>query len=170
LPDEGDRDPAPLGVRVAGFEELPPRVGPTVSRDDFFQLQDRVVPRVGVHLEDAPVSFEESLGPLLLARLGELVDDLPVEQCREFETNLYKFVENARPGMLAGIREKKSLDDDLKKQLNDTLKEFKDRFQAGDKKPVAAKPERNGRQGKQVTGKEQQPEVDREAETLKSSV
>ena len=57
-----------------------------------------------------------------------VLDDLPVEQCRPFEKELYRFVENAHPGMLPTIREKKTLDDDLKAQIDAALKEFKPRF------------------------------------------
>jgi F-type H+-transporting ATPase subunit alpha len=59
------------------------------------------------------------------------LDDLPVEQCRDFETELYKFIENAQPGILAAIREKKILDDDLKAKMNAALKELKPRFVQG---------------------------------------
>ena len=44
--------------------------------------------------------------------------------------SLYKFVENAHPGVLDAIREKKTLDDALKGQMNAALKEFKDQFVA----------------------------------------
>jgi F-type H+-transporting ATPase subunit alpha len=56
------------------------------------------------------------------------LDDLPVDQCRPFETGLYHFVENAHPGLLASIREKKILDDDLKSQMNTAIEEFKTSF------------------------------------------
>jgi len=56
------------------------------------------------------------------------LDDLAVDQCRPFEAELYKFVENAHPGLLSSIREKKNLDDALKAQLNAALDEFKRKF------------------------------------------
>jgi F-type H+-transporting ATPase subunit alpha len=56
------------------------------------------------------------------------LDDLPVEDCRRFEAELYAFVENAHPKLLADIREKKILDDSLKTAINSVLKEFKERF------------------------------------------
>jgi F-type H+-transporting ATPase subunit alpha len=58
------------------------------------------------------------------------VDDLPLHLVRTYETELYRFVENAHPNILADIREKKELTDDLKKSINAALKEFKDRFVA----------------------------------------
>jgi len=51
-----------------------------------------------------------------------------VEDCRKFEAELYRFVDNAHPGLLAKIREQKALDDALKGELNNVLKEAKERF------------------------------------------
>ncbi len=58
------------------------------------------------------------------------VDDLPLDKVRLYESELYRFVENAHPELLQNIREKKELNDELKKSLNAVLKEFKDRFVA----------------------------------------
>ena len=65
-----------------------------------------------------------------LRRATQGLDDLPVEQCRAFEADLYRFVESAHPALLQTIREKKALDDALKGQVNSVLKEFKERFVA----------------------------------------
>ena len=59
-----------------------------------------------------------------------MLDDLPVEQCRLFETELYAFMDSTHGGVLQAIREKKTLDDQLKNQVNGILKEFKERFVA----------------------------------------
>src|SRR5262249_49763523 len=69
---------------------------------------------------------------ILIAFAGTtgILDDLPVEACRKFEEELYRFVENAHPGVLAKIREKKTLDDELKGQINSVLREMKERFTA----------------------------------------
>jgi F0F1-type ATP synthase alpha subunit len=42
-------------------------------------------------------------------------------------------VENAHPQLLADIREKKAIDDDLKARMNAVLKECKERFVQGAK-------------------------------------
>ena len=65
---------------------------------------------------------------IIFAGTNGYMDDLPLDQCRDFEIELYKFVENAQPAILSGIREKKILDDDLKNRMNAALKEFKPRF------------------------------------------
>jgi len=67
---------------------------------------------------------------ILYAGGNGMLDDLPVEQCRLFETELYAFVDSAHAGVLQAIREKKTMDDQLKGQVNGILKEFKERFVA----------------------------------------
>src|SRR5687767_15359976 len=53
-------------------------------------------------------------------------DDVAVEDVRTFEAELLKFVENAHPGVLQAIREKKSLTDEITEELNQVLSDFKD--------------------------------------------
>ena len=48
----------------------------------------------------------------------------------KFESELYKYVENAQPKLLTDIREKKVLDDDIKGRVKSVLTEFKTRFMA----------------------------------------
>ena len=67
---------------------------------------------------------------IIFAGTNAYLDDLAVEQCRKFEQELYRFVENAHRGLLDQIREKKALDDALRGQLNSVMKEFKERFVA----------------------------------------
>jgi F-type H+-transporting ATPase subunit alpha len=67
---------------------------------------------------------------IIFAGTNGYVDDLPVNQCRPFEAELYRFVENGHPGILSEIREKKAIDDKLKEQIQAMLKEFKARFVA----------------------------------------
>ena len=86
----------------------------------------------------APLPMEKQVLIIYAGDQGFL-DDLPVEQCRDFETELYKFIENAQPGILSAIREKKILDDDLKAKMNGALKEFKPRFVQGRTAAAAAK-------------------------------
>jgi F-type H+-transporting ATPase subunit alpha len=75
----------------------------------------------------SPIPVEKQV-LIIYAGTNGVLDDLPVDQCRAFEAALYTFVENAHPGILSTIREKKTLDDDLKSTLNSVLKEFKTRF------------------------------------------
>jgi F-type H+-transporting ATPase subunit alpha len=65
---------------------------------------------------------------IVFAGTGGFLDDLPVDQVRRFESELYTFVENAHPGTLSAIREKKVLDDNLRNEVKSVLNEFKGRF------------------------------------------
>jgi F-type H+-transporting ATPase subunit alpha len=65
---------------------------------------------------------------IIYAGTNAFLDDLPVEDCRKFEAELYRFVDNAHPGLLTKIREQKTLDDALKGEINNVLKEAKERF------------------------------------------
>jgi len=75
----------------------------------------------------SPVPVEKQI-LILYAGTEGILDDVPLDQCRAFEDGLFKFIENAHPGMLSTIREKKALDDTLKGQMTAALGEFKTRF------------------------------------------
>ena len=74
---------------------------------------------------------------IIYAGTNAFLDDLPVEQCRLFETELYKFVDASHTALLQAIREKKQIDDQLKPQVNSVMKEFKERFVAQHKGTAA---------------------------------
>ncbi len=65
---------------------------------------------------------------IIYAGTNAFLDDVAVEDIRRFETELYRFADNAHPRLMAQIREKKALDDALKGEINGVLKEFKQRF------------------------------------------
>jgi len=77
-----------------------------------------------------PLPVEKQVAIIFAATKG-LLDDLAVEDCRAFETELYKYLENAKPGILTGIREKKVLDDALQADLRAAIGELKTRFVKG---------------------------------------
>jgi len=76
-----------------------------------------------------PVPVEKQI-LIIFAGTNAYLDDLPVEICRKFEEELYQFAENARPAVLKEIREKKKIEDDLRAEVHELLKEFKQRFVA----------------------------------------
>jgi F-type H+/Na+-transporting ATPase subunit alpha len=80
-----------------------------------------------------PLPFEKQV-LIVFAGTGGFLDDLPVEQVRRFESELYNFVDNAHPRLLPEVREKRVLDDKLKGDLKNVLNEFKQRFTAELKK------------------------------------
>jgi F-type H+-transporting ATPase subunit alpha len=67
---------------------------------------------------------------IIFAGTQGYLDDLPVEQVRKFEEDLYRFADNAHGALLAKIVEKKALDDALRGEIQAMLKEFKERFVA----------------------------------------
>jgi F-type H+/Na+-transporting ATPase subunit alpha len=75
----------------------------------------------------SPLPVEKQV-VIVYAGTNGMLDDLPVEQVRQFETELHAFLDSTHAGMLQAIREKKALDDQLKGQVNTVLKEFKERF------------------------------------------
>jgi F-type H+/Na+-transporting ATPase subunit alpha len=87
-----------------------------------------------------PLPVEKQIA-IVFAGTSGLVDDLPVEQIREFEAGLYRHLDNAQPGVLESIRTKKVLDDEIRKNLTDAIREFKARFVAEKETatPAAAK-------------------------------
>src|ERR1700734_252695 len=74
-----------------------------------------------------PVPVEKQV-VIVFAGTSGLLDDLAVELIRPFEAELNKFLDSSQSALLQEIREKKTLDDQLKAKLNTMLKEFKDRF------------------------------------------
>jgi F-type H+-transporting ATPase subunit alpha len=77
----------------------------------------------------SPVPVEKQV-LIIYAGTNGFLDDVAVDQCRRFEDEFMRFVENLHPGLLSGIREKKALDDDLKNQIATAIGEFKKRFSA----------------------------------------
>src|SRR5947209_8256633 len=67
----------------------------------------------------------------IYAGVNGFLDDIPVPDVRRFEAELLSFAENAHPGVLAAIREKKEISADLKQQIESLIKELKQRFAAG---------------------------------------
>jgi F-type H+-transporting ATPase subunit alpha len=78
-------------------------------------------------LQYQPLSAEKQV-VVIFAGTEELLDDLEVDEIGVFETGLYDFIETNKASLLEEIREKRSLDEDLKKRLHDTITEYKTRF------------------------------------------
>jgi F-type H+-transporting ATPase subunit alpha len=74
-----------------------------------------------------PLPVEKQVA-IIFAGTNGLLDDLAVEDCRPFETELYRFLENSRPAILEGIRNKKVIDDALKADLTGAINDVKARL------------------------------------------
>jgi F-type H+-transporting ATPase subunit alpha len=84
-------------------------------------------------LQFSPLPFSKQILIIFAGTSGAL-DDLPVEQVRPFEAELYKYVDTTNPGLLRTIMEKKVLDDPLKAEMMKVIKECKEQFLAAQKK------------------------------------
>jgi len=81
----------------------------------------------------SPLPFSKQI-LVIFAGTGGHFDDMPVDQVRPFEMELYKYVDTTNPGLLQRIMEKKVLDDGLKAEMTKVIKECKEQFLATRKK------------------------------------
>jgi F-type H+-transporting ATPase subunit alpha len=72
-----------------------------------------------------PMPIESQVVAIWAASNG-FTDDVAVEDVRNFEAEMLKFIENSHPGLLQSIREKKNLTDEIKSDLQQALGDFKD--------------------------------------------
>ena len=85
----------------------------------------------------SPLPFSKQI-LIIFAGTNGFLDDLPVDQVRDFEAELYKYVDTSNPGLLRSIMEKKILDENLKAEMNKVIKECKETFM-NERQTVAAK-------------------------------
>src|SRR5947199_5916107 len=78
-------------------------------------------------LQFSPLPFSKQILAIFAGTNGYL-DDLQVSQVREFEDELYRYVDTTNPGLLSEIMEKKTLDDKLKAEMTRLMKEAKRQF------------------------------------------
>jgi F-type H+-transporting ATPase subunit alpha len=70
------------------------------------------------------ISFEHEVEILFAVGQG-LLDDVPVEKIRAFETGLYSFMDSNHPEINAEIVEKMILSDELREKIGAAVREFK---------------------------------------------
>ena len=76
-----------------------------------------------------PLPVEKQVAILVAATTGKL-DDVPTPRVKEFETQLYRFLETERPSILTDLAASKALTDDISTALNDAIDAFRQRFMA----------------------------------------
>jgi F-type H+-transporting ATPase subunit alpha len=76
-----------------------------------------------------PLPLEKQIMIIWAGTKGYL-DDIPVELCRKFEAELYRYSENVHRAVLDEIKTKKALDADLTAKVTRIVEEFKARFMA----------------------------------------
>jgi F-type H+-transporting ATPase subunit alpha len=75
----------------------------------------------------SPLPFSKQI-LIIFAGTSGVLDDMPVDQVRDFEKALYEYVDTTNPGLLNTIMEKKVLDDNLKAEMSRIIKEAKQQF------------------------------------------
>ncbi len=75
----------------------------------------------------SPLPFSKQI-LIIFAGTSGFLDDMPVNQVRDFELELYKYADATASGVLNTIMEKKVLDDALKAQLSELVKQAKQQF------------------------------------------
>jgi F-type H+-transporting ATPase subunit alpha len=77
----------------------------------------------------SPLSIEKQVIVIFAATNG-FVDGVEPGEVQRFERELLEFLDTNHPGLLAKIREKKALDDEIRAEAKKALQEFKERFAA----------------------------------------
>jgi F-type H+/Na+-transporting ATPase subunit alpha len=80
-----------------------------------------------------PLSVERQV-VIIFAGVNGFVDKLPVEAIREYEKELFGFIDEKHPGILEDLRVKKELKPDIQQKLEAVLNEFAGKFVPGAKK------------------------------------
>lgn len=122
----------PLKLELAMFRELEAfaKFGSDLDKSTMQQL------RRGARLTEilkqqqySPVTLERQIALVFAATNGYL-DEIPVENCREFENEFLELMETKHKALLFSIVEVKDLTDSIKKDLNEVLASFTERFKA----------------------------------------
>ena len=85
----------------------------------------------------SPLPFSKQI-LMIFAGTSGVLDDMPIDQVRDFEEELYKFVDATNPGLLRTIMEKKVLDEGMKTEMSKVIQQSKANFLA-ERQTVAAK-------------------------------
>jgi F-type H+-transporting ATPase subunit alpha len=76
-----------------------------------------------------PLPVEKQVAIVYAGTQG-LLDEIAVPDVRSYEEQFHRFMDTRFGNLLGTIREKKVLDDDMKKQLASAIKEFTEQFKA----------------------------------------
>jgi F-type H+/Na+-transporting ATPase subunit alpha len=106
----------------------------------------------------APFSVQKQVLSLFVATSG-VIDNVPVDQVRRFESEFIQFVESNNAGILKTISEKQALDDGLKADIKKAADSFKERFMASvkDAAPAAGEKESKAAEAKAPAAKTPAP-------------
>ncbi|MBI5747716.1 MAG: F0F1 ATP synthase subunit alpha [Nitrospinae bacterium] len=74
-----------------------------------------------------PLPIEKQV-MIIFAAVNGYLDDLPVNKCRKFESELHSFIDSKYPEIPKQIAEKKQIDSETEEKLKIAIKEMKERF------------------------------------------
>jgi F-type H+-transporting ATPase subunit alpha len=122
----------PLKLELAMFRELEAfsKFGSDLDKSTMQQL------RRGARLTEilkqqqfSPVSVDRQIA-LIFAATNGYIDSIPLENVREFEDEFLDLMETKHKALLSSIIEVKDITDTIKKDLNEVLTSFSERFKA----------------------------------------
>jgi F-type H+-transporting ATPase subunit alpha len=122
----------PLKLELAMFRELEAfaKFGSDLDKSTMQQLRrGGRLTEILKQQQYSPVSLERQIALVFAATNGYL-DEIPVENCREFENEFLELMETKHKALLFSIVEVKDLTDSIKKDLNEVLTTFTERFKA----------------------------------------
>jgi F-type H+-transporting ATPase subunit alpha len=128
-----------LRLDLAQFRELAAfaQFGSDLDKATLSQLnRGRRLVEVLKQPQYQPLPVEKQVTIIFAANNGFL-DGVPVEQLRDYEVELYKFLDTRRAQLLSQVAEKRELTDPIKGELNQALTEFGEQFAASRKTAAA---------------------------------
>jgi F-type H+-transporting ATPase subunit alpha len=121
-----------LRLDLAQFRELAAfaQFGSDLDKSTLNQLnRGRRLVEVLKQPQYQPLPVEKQVVIIYAATNGYL-DAVPVEQVRNYEVELYRFLDTRHSALMAALTEKKAFDDQIKTDLNAALEEFGKSFAA----------------------------------------
>jgi len=116
-----------LRIELAQFRELAAfaQFGSDLDKSTQAQLErGRRLTEVLKQPQYQPMEVEKQV-MLIWTVTNGLADDIEVADLRRFEDELMRFVESSHPAVLNTLREKRTIDDDLKNALREAIQDFK---------------------------------------------
>ncbi len=122
----------PLKLELAMFRELESfaKFGSDLDKSTMQQLRrGGRLTEILKQQQYSPVSLERQISLVFAATNGYL-DEIPLENCREFEDEFLELMETKHKALLFSIVEVKDITDSIRKDLNEVLTSFTERFKA----------------------------------------
>ena len=129
---EMKRVAGPLKLELAMFRELESfaKFGSDLDKSTMQQLRrGGRLTEILKQQQYSPVSLERQIALVFAATNGYL-DEIPLENCREFEDEFLELMETKHKALLFSIVEVKDITDSIRKDLNEVLTSFTERFKA----------------------------------------